>query len=185
MELFPQLKLGLMNGWILLAFHVLIQGSLMLIFPRDVNARLLDRSGWSKKQKIFLILGKVFSLVCLVLIILTPLKIGSGVFLLGLGIYFIGLAGLVVSMINFKNTPKDAPVSIGLYKISRHPQIVSLFFSFTGMSLAIGSWVALFALLMSRLLQHFSILAEEEVCLQQYGEAYRKYMEHVPRYFFF
>jgi len=37
--------------------------------------------------------------------------------------------------------------------------------------MAIGSWLALFALVMSRLLQHFGILAEEEVCLRQYGES--------------
>jgi protein-S-isoprenylcysteine O-methyltransferase Ste14 len=40
-------------------------------------------------------------------------------------------------------------------------------------------------LLMSRLLQHFGILAEEEVCLKRYGEPYRVFMERVPRYFLF
>jgi len=29
------------------------------------------------------------------------------------------------------------------------------------------------------------ILAEEEVCLKQYGEAYRDYLKLVPRYFLF
>jgi protein-S-isoprenylcysteine O-methyltransferase Ste14 len=28
-------------------------------------------------------------------------------------------------------------------------------------------------------------VAEEEVCLQSYGEAYRAYMKRVPRYFLF
>jgi protein-S-isoprenylcysteine O-methyltransferase Ste14 len=36
---------------------------------------------------------------------------------------------------------------------------------------------------MSRLLQHFGILAEEEACLKQYGESYRVFMKRVPRYF--
>ena len=53
------------------------------------------------------------------------------------------------------------------------------------MCLAIGSWLALSALLMSRVLQHFGILAEEEACLAQYGESYRAYMRAVPRYFLF
>ena len=70
MELIPALELGWLNGWILLAFEFLIQGSLLLIFPKDVVARLFDRSGWSVKQRVFLIMGKVFSLACLVLIIL-------------------------------------------------------------------------------------------------------------------
>jgi len=103
----------------------------------------------------------------------------------GLIVYAIGLAGLVVAMLNFKSTPPDQPVTKGIYKISRHPQIVALFVLFLGICVAIGSWLALFALVMSRLLQHFGILAEEEVCLRRYGESYRAYMEQVPRYFLF
>jgi protein-S-isoprenylcysteine O-methyltransferase Ste14 len=62
---------------------------------------------------------------------------------------------------------------------------VALFVIFTGICLAIGSWIALFALILSRVLQRFSILAEEEVCLRRYGESYRIYMEQIPRYFLF
>jgi hypothetical protein len=63
--------------------------------------------------------------------------------------------------------------------------VVALFVIFLGICLAIGSWAALLMLLMSRLLQHFSILAEEAVCLQRYGQPYRLFMERVPRYFLF
>ena len=185
MELFPELKIGLMNGWIFLGFHVLIQGSLMLIFPKDVNVRLLDRSSWTLMQRLFLISGKIFSLGCLFLIILTPLKTDSVLFPIGILIYILGMVGLVSSMISFRNTPQDSIVSTGLYNISRHPQIVSLFFLLTGMSIAIGSWIALLALLMSRILQHPSIVAEEEACTRYYGDAYRSYAERVPRYLLF
>jgi protein-S-isoprenylcysteine O-methyltransferase Ste14 len=185
MELFPKLGIGWLNGWILLAFEFLIQGSLLLIFPKAVVSRLFDRSGWSKKQRVFTILGKVSSLACLILIILTSLKVNSIVFIAGSIAYIIGLAGLVVAMLNFRDTPPDQPVTKGVYKISRHPQLVALFVLFLGICIAIGSWPALFALAMSRLLQHFGILAEEEVCLKQYGESYRAYMKQVPRYFLF
>jgi protein-S-isoprenylcysteine O-methyltransferase Ste14 len=173
MELFPDLEFRLLNGWIFLGFHVLVQGFLMFSFPKDVNVRLLDRSDWSVMQKISLVTGKVFSLAC-------PIS-----FFLGILIYTGGLIGLVVSMLNFRNTPQDSLAQSGLYKISRHPQIVSLFFLFTGMSLVIGSWIALFTLLMSRILQHYSILAEEEACINQFGDSYRSYMKQVPRYLLF
>jgi hypothetical protein len=39
--------------------------------------------------------------------------------------------------------------------------------------------------MMSRRLEHFGIVADEEVCLNQYGESYRLYLEQVPRYFVF
>ena len=185
MELNPTLEIGLLNGWILLIIEFIIEGGLLLVFPKDVVTRLFDRSGWSKKQKVFTVVGKLFSLACLLLIALTPLKIGTSVFIVGIVVYLVGLAGLVIAMLNFRDTPLDQPVTIGLYKISRHPQITALFVLFLGICLAIGSWIALFTLVMSKLLQHFGILAEEEVCLKRYGEPYRAYMERVPRYFLF
>ena len=185
MELFPTLELGWLNGSILLAFEFLVQGTLLLVFPKDVVARLFDRSGWSVKQRVYLFLGKVFSLLTLFLIIFTPIKIDSPVFILGMILYVVGVVGLVVAMYNFKDTPLDQPVTKGLYKISRHPQIVALFIYLLGVCLAIGSWVAIFALVLSKIFQHFSILAEEDVCLNRYGEPYRAYLDRVPRYFLF
>jgi len=49
--------------------------------------------------------------------------------------------------------------------------------------LAIGSWVALLVLIMSRLFQHPAVVAEEEACLRHYGDLYLKYMQRTPRYF--
>ena len=54
-------------------------GDTVLIFPKNVVARLFDRSGWSQKQVAFTVAGKLCALGCLALIILTPLKIGSHV----------------------------------------------------------------------------------------------------------
>jgi protein-S-isoprenylcysteine O-methyltransferase Ste14 len=185
MELFPHLEIGYLNGWVLLAGEFLIQGFYLLVFPKDVVSRLFDRSGWDKKQRIFTVVGKVFSLVCLVLIALTSLKVNSVLFIVGLVLYIIGIIGLVVAMLNFRDNPPNQPVTRGIYKICRHPQIFSLFIIFLGVCMAIGSWPALFALILSRLFQHFGILAEEEVCLERYGESYRTYMKRVPRYFLF
>jgi len=185
MEWIPALKIGWLNGWIPFGLLCLTEGLLLLIFPSDVVGRLFDRSSWSREQKIFTAVGKLFSLACLVLIILTPLKIGAGVFIVGAILYVLGLAGLVVAIFNFRSTPLGQPVTKGLYRVSRHPQILMLFVSFLGMCMAIGSWLALFTLIMSRLLQHYGILAEEKACLEQYGDSYRAYTKRVPRYFLF
>lgn len=185
MKLAPALAIGLFNGWILLIIEFSIQGSLLLTFPKEVTARLFDRSGWSITQRAFTILGKVFSLICLVLITLTPLQINTGLFIVGITLYVIGLARLVAAMMEFKNTPLDQPIHSGIYKYSRHPQITALTIIFVGICLAVGSWLALLALIISRGMQHFGLLAEEDVCLRRYGESYRAYMAHVPRYFLF
>jgi protein-S-isoprenylcysteine O-methyltransferase Ste14 len=185
MELAPSLEIGWLNGWLPLALLCLVEGVLLKTSPKEVVAKLFDRSTWDQKQRTLTAIGKLFSLACLILIIFTPLRIGSSVFLLGVVLYAVGLVGLVIAILDFKNTPLDQPVSARLYSISRHPQIVMIFVLFLGMCLAIGSWPALFTLMMSRLFQHFGILAEEEACLARYGESYRTYMERVPRYFVF
>jgi len=45
MELLPAMELGWLNGWLMLALLGLTDGVLFLLFPREVVARLFDRSG--------------------------------------------------------------------------------------------------------------------------------------------
>ena len=185
MEWKPELNIGLLNGWIPLVVLALTDGILFLVFPKDVVVRLWDRSGWTQKQVVFTVLGKVCALFCLILLIFSPLKLGEPIFVVGAIVVLLGLAGLVKALIDFKNTPPDKPVSQGIYKISRHPQIVMSTIVLLGGCISVGSWLAVITLLTARVLSHFGILAEEEVCLEQYGVSYRDYMERVPRYFIF
>ena len=185
MELIPTLKIGWFNGWILLCFLYSIFGILLLAFPKDVVARLYnyDRSSWSKMQRAFYIMGKLLALVCLVLIIFTPLKIRANIFIPGIILFALGLTGFITALFNFKNTPLDQSVTRGLYRISRHPQVLMLFIMSIGICIAIGSGLVLFIVIISSLFLHSRDLAEEEACLERYGDSYRNYMKLVPRYF--
>lgn len=185
MEWLPDLKIGWLNGWIPLGLLALTEGVLFLVFPREVVARLFDRSGWTQRQIVFMVIGKFCALGCLVLLVMTPLKVGTAVFVIGMVVVVLGLIGLAKALFDFKNTPLGEPVVRGLYTVSRHPQIVMAAVALLGGCIAIGSWPALLLLLAARGFSHFGILAEEEVCLQQYGDAYRAYMKQVPRYFLF
>jgi protein-S-isoprenylcysteine O-methyltransferase Ste14 len=185
MALFPTLKIDWFNGWLALALLGLTDGILFLVFPKKVVTRLFDRSGWSQKQRGFTIAGKLCALICLVLITLTPLKTVSPVFMIGAALVALGLIGLVKALFDFKNTPLDEPVTRDLYRASRHPQIVTSSLVILGAGIAIGSWLALAFWLAARLLEHLGIVAEEEVCLKRYGEAYGDYLKRAPRYFVF
>jgi len=185
MEWMPALRIGWLNGWLPLTALVLTEGILFLVFPKEVVTRLFDRSGWSQKQVAFTVQGKLLALLCLVMIIATPLKIGSAVFVIGMTVVGLGSIGLAKALFDFKNTPLDRPVTRGIYRISRHPQIVMASTVILGACIAIGSWLALLLLAGARVLSHFGILAEEEICLEQYGAAYQAYIERVPRYFVF
>lgn len=183
MELFPALQIGWLNGWVLLCILYSIFGVLLLAFPKEVVRRLYDRSDWSRMQRVFILIGKLMALFWFPLVIFTPLKIGTPVFVLGTVIFALGLVGFVVALFNFRNTPLDQPVTKGLYRISRNPQQFMLLVSGVGISIAIGSWLALLTIVLGLVFAHFRILAEEGTCLRQYGDSYRVYMERVPRYF--
>ena len=183
MEVFPLLEFGLFNGWLLAAIFYLVFGLLLLLFPRPVVARLYDRSGQRETRVVRRVLGLLLFLAWLLLSILTPLKRGDVVFAIGLAIYALGLAGFVVALLNYANTPADQPVTSGLYRISRHPQQFMISVSFLGISIAIGSWPAFILIWIGVIGAHYKVLAEEQACLQVYGEPYRDYMDRVPRYF--
>jgi protein-S-isoprenylcysteine O-methyltransferase Ste14 len=184
MELLPALELGWFNGWILLIVLYGVFGILLLAFPKAVVARLYayDRLRWSKKQRAYHVVGKLLILVNLILTILTPLRVGSTVFILGMILFAVGLTGFTIALLNFRNTPLNQPIIKGLYSMSRHPQVLMLSVAGVGMCLAIGSWIALIILATSALFGRSRTLAEEKALLEQYGDSYRDYMERVPRY---
>ncbi len=182
MELFPDLRLGLLNGWILLGLLVLTDGIMFLVFRKKTVKRLFDRSGWSTGQVIITVIGKLIALVSVLMIIFTPLKLGSYVFIIGSVLVIAGLIALARALLDFGNTPPDRPVTTGIYRISRHPQILASSLVILGCTIAIGSWVALILCVTARIFLHANLVAEEDVCLRVYGEAYREYMDQVPRY---
>ncbi|HQE93665.1 MAG TPA: hypothetical protein PLH19_12670 [Anaerolineae bacterium] len=126
MQLFPELHIGLWNGWIFLLIYGLVFGGVVRSFPKDVIARLYDTAHWTPTQKTFSRIVKVFALGIFVLVALTPLNAGTLVFWLGSGIFILGMIGVVVALFNFRHTPIDQPATQGLYKLSRNPQWVML-----------------------------------------------------------
>ncbi len=179
------LGLGWFNGWLFLVFQFLPALILKVNAPRDVFKRHTHWSGYNRSQKILLVVSKIIKAFYLVLVTLTPLKIGTMMFIIGVILALFGLAGLTIAMFNFKNTPFDQPVTTGIYKISRHPMSLTLTISEVGTCIAIDSWIALFVILLAKIPYHFINLAQEEFCIRKYGDSYREYMKHVPRYFLF
>jgi protein-S-isoprenylcysteine O-methyltransferase Ste14 len=185
MELFPNLELGLSNGWILIVLFFGAYGIMLIFFPKNAIARLYDRSGQREYPLLRRLLVAMFVLLLFIFMSLPPLKIGDVVFVIGISFYSLGLFGFIIALNNFKNTPVDQPVTSGLYRISRHPQQLAFSLSFLGISIAIGSWSAFAIIILGIVGAHKKILAEEKACLEQYGESYKNYMEGTPRYFLF
>ena len=185
MELFPALSIGLMNGWIFQVIFFISFGIFLLTCSRDVISRLYDEEGWTKFQKTLSKIAKIFGLITLILFVFTPLNIGSIEFIIGIVLIIIGTIGFLTALINFKNSPLNEPITIGLYKLSRNPQLMMMYMVSIGNCLVIGSWTAFITFGFSIIFGHFRILGEEKRLTEQYGESYLKYKKKVSRYFIF
>jgi len=185
MDLIPEIRFGLINGWIYFVFYLVVFIIIMSTCSKEVRKRLYDRSLWDKKTKIITAIGKLFSFANIIMIFFGVIQYRTVEFIVGTILYSIGLIGLVIAIINYRNAPLDKPITRKLYKISRNPQIVMLYLIIAGMILVIGSWINLIFLFISVICAHFSILGEEKALTGQYGESYLNYKKQVPRYFLF
>ena len=180
----PVPQLGLVNGWLLVVVFYAVFGALLLLFPRPVVARLYDRTG--QRLSSLRVFGLVAFAVWLLLTVITPIRIRDAAFLVGFALYVSGFAGFVAALFTFAATPGHRPIVTGLYRVSRHPQNFALWLSFLGISIAMGSWLAIFLVSIGFVSVHYTkVLPEERACLQAYGASYREYMDRVPRYFLF
>lgn len=185
MDWLPNLQLVWAGGWALVLSASAIQWGMLLSMPRGVFTRLFDRREWGKKRMALFRFGKLVALACILLVSFSPFQTGTLFFIPGVVLYVLGLAGLVISLLDYRNTPNDQPATKGLYRFSRHPQVMSTTVVFFGICLMVASLPAIALLLLAKVLEHNGILEEERLCLQYYGETYRNYMKHVPRYFWF
>ena len=119
------------------------------------------------------------------MMIFTPLKTNSPIFLVGAGVYSIGFVSEISALYYFGSTPVGQPVVKGPYRISRNPQWIGLLLVLLGSAIATGIWLYIVMVVIVSIIYHIQILDEEKACLKKFGASYREYMERIPRYFLF
>jgi len=112
--------------------------------------------------------------------IFLPLKLNTAWLYVGLLIFVVGLAMQVMVTISVANTPQDKPATRGPYRFSRHPIYFSGFLTLVGIGIASASWLVLLCALLWIVFFHIVVPVEERFCLNQYGDAYREYMNKTP-----
>ena len=79
--------------------------------------------------------------------------------------------------------PSRTLVTGGIYGYVRNPMYVGLALLVAGLAIALASDWTLVMLVPAMLLIHFGVVAREERYLEaKFGDAYRRYKTHVPRY---
>ena len=191
MSLIPEFELGLWNAWILVLLLFVVEMGLSFFIIRlffngtkskESYRRHSIRPQLSRLEKKLDHLSTVILIATLAYSIFLPLKLGTGWFYAGLLVYLFGMIFGFIAMINFAAAPLDKPATKGAYRFSRNPIYFSMFLMFIGIGVACSSWVFVLVQMIWFALSDRGVVAEERLCLETYGDAYREYMNRTPKW---
>ena len=183
MSIIPAFEIGVWNAWIITVFLVLT-GMVPGFF---ISKERTDKMGkWppvNKTEKILALSTHVVIMpAAAIYSIFLPLQLGTAWFYVGLPICFLAGVMVVLAYINIIHTPPDEPVTKGAYHISRHPMYFSAFLVYLGTGIAAASWLFLLFAAAWIIMWHIVVPAEERGLVEEYGDAYREYMNRTPRW---
>jgi len=185
MLLIPAFEIGVWNAWIFMLYFPL-HPLIMILTDKLVGVgNITKKMGsvpYSKTEKGIMNSLMVLLVLAFIYSIFLPLKLGEVWLYIGLPIYLFGLVMFVIAIVSIATTPHGEPFTKGLYRYSRHPMTLFSFFMHLGVGIATASWVFILFSVVCAVLWFVLVIPEERGCLEQYGNAYREYMNRTPRW---
>jgi len=186
MSFVPAFEIGIWNAWILTVILYTAAFVPLSIDSQKADRRMEGEPKGSELEKVTRIAQIITHMIIMpftfLYSIFLPLNFGTWWFYVGLLIYLLGLAMVLMSSIEFVNAPLGEPITKGVYAYSRNPMYAGSFFAYTGIGLACASWIFLLCALVWIVSWHFGVVEEEKILLAKYGEAYKQYMERTSRW---
>jgi len=181
MQLIPAFKIGVANAWIFSVIFLVLP-FLIMLFNKETYSRGSNPPGMSSREKAISYIATIIIYIAYLYSIFLPFKLWTAWFYTGLVIFLSALFILITALINFMTTPKDKPVTKGMYRFSRHPLYFSNFLSLIAIGIAAASWVIMLAAIIFFILMHIDTGPEERWCKEKYGNAYKEYFNKTPKW---
>jgi len=94
----------------------------------------------------------------------------------------IGCALVILSMVTLRSKGTKAVIDSGIYAVVRHPMYLSGIFFYVWMILEAQHWIiAILSIVCIVCVYWLMKIEEEERCIERFSDAYKDYMESVPR----
>lgn len=183
MSLTPAFEPGLCNGWLFMAVFPL-QWLAVVVLPGRFAARTGHPADLRRGRGAKLLgwLTQLLWIGATLYAIFLPLRPGTPWFIAGLTIFAVGLTLLVAATLGVARAEAGEPFTGGIYRFSRHPMYLSMFFVYAAVSVAAASWPFTLVTLITIVLQRHQAIQEERYCQEKFGQAYRLYMARTPRW---
>lgn len=181
MSLAPGFEFGLWNAWIFMLLS-LLTWPFFFHLAKIRGTPSPSTVDLPKSKMVFCAFSKFIYFLAVAYSFFLPLKFGTMWFYAGLPIILLGLIASVIVLVNWANTPPGKPVTIGLYRYSRHPMYVHNTVFLLGVSIVSVSWIFLIFPIIMTIGAVAFIDLEEQGCFEYYGDTYREYMKRTPRW---
>jgi protein-S-isoprenylcysteine O-methyltransferase Ste14 len=183
MPAIPAFDIGVWNAWWFMCVYPSQWLAVILAGPKlsQRTGSAGDTEQTSSQRKNGIVVTVIWIIATLYSIFL-PFYLRTVWFYTGLAFFLIGLVIVILATLNFFLTPDNGPVTGGIYRYSRHPMYLSMYFVYTGVSLAAASWLFFLITIATFFLQRQTMILEEDYCLKKYGDAYREYTDMTPRW---
>jgi protein-S-isoprenylcysteine O-methyltransferase Ste14 len=191
MSLIPVFEIGLWNGWIYILLMFLIDLGLSNLTIRlllgktksqEINKRHGTTPNLNDTEKKIDQLSTIILIALIIYSIFLPIQLNTVWFYIGSFIFIIGIVFGFAAMIYFAFSPTNKPVTKGVYSISRNPMYFGMFIIFASVSIACASWLFLLLTVVWFILLDRTVVAEERLCLEMYGDSYREYLKRTSRW---
>jgi len=177
-----------MTPWYFRLFYVpILNFAISFALFAAIKAKRMTSGGPSKP---FMIVYMLMLIVFCVLMWFIPFKINLA-FWIGISVIVFGQVVFALGYSAMREHPekKKAVVDWGIYKVSRHSHhlagiIADLGVIIMGWSLSSTLYPVLWVYFaFSIVVGHLSVLSEEKINIEKFGNEYKDYMKRVPRYF--
>lgn len=184
MSIFAEHTPGFFNLWLLMVLYTL-PIILTIIFRKHVFQPTSSRfsSSRSSREYNLFVISKILMLIYFLYAIVIPIRLEASFAIIGLIVYIIGFVFYSAAWITIAKSEKGKVFSRGPFRFSRHPIYISSAILFVGAGFISQSWFFLGLSIMVGISHMRNALAEEQICLETFGDEYRHYMASTSRWF--
>jgi len=180
MSAIPAFEIGIWNAWIFMLINLLPMPIIMRVHKGVLEGSMRS---YSEAHKTINRIAWVLWVLAFVYSIFLPLRLGTIWFYVGIPLAIVGTVTYILVIVSFITTPiGKKPITTGLYRYSRHPMYITQLVMLVGVGIASASWLFLLISIVYTGLGFIYAGSEERMCIERYGDAYRKYIEGTPRW---
>ena len=182
MEIIPEFEPGILNTYLFMIWLLILPFLTTLIVKKPSVAKTIRTSAPMNYEKTFNFLSMAAIIIGVLLSFFIPLKTTSILFYPGLILFTLAIILHFTILMTIRNADPEKPFTTGPYRYSRHPIYLALTMMLIANLLVSQSIIILLVLIIAVIHLILAMPAEEQYCLQRFGQQYQTYLNNTPRF---